>query len=278
MQRSLRAVRSRWNFSSRAASLTGGDAIVLSIPKSGRTWLRAFVCAYFCKRHGLEMTLEPERYVHPAIPRVIYSHDAFEQRTKGERLRDRLRGKYLVPRAELHRACVILLARDPRDAFVSLFVQTTRRVHENPDELKQKSASELLRDPAFGIRSIVDVMNAWLAELSARPNFTLFRYETLRENPAHGFREVLAALGEASPDEDAFAHALAFSDFGNMKKLEQQGAFESKILRAGDVHDPESFKVRRGKVGGYREYLSVEDQQYAAAALRQLDPRFGYNP
>ena len=62
------------------------------------------------------------------------------------------------------------------------------------------------------------------------------------------------------------------------KKLEQQGAFESKILRAGDVHDPESFKVRRGKVGGYREYLSLEDQQYAAAALRELDPRFGYNP
>ncbi len=256
----------------------GGDAIVLSIPKSGRTWLRAFVCAYFCKRYGFEMTLEPERHAHPAIPRVIYSHDAFEQRTKAERLWDRLRGKYLIPRAELRRARVILLARDPRDAFVSLFVQTTRRVHENSDELKRKSASELLRDPAFGIRSIVAVMNGWLAELGTQPNFTLFRYETLRENPERGFGEVLAALGETSPDEEAFAHALAFSDFGNMKKLEQQGAFESKILRAGDVHDPESFKVRRGKVGGYREYLSAEDQQYAAAALRELDRRFGYNP
>jgi PAS domain S-box-containing protein len=220
------------------ASLVGGDAIVLSIPKSGRTWLRAFVCAYFCKRYGFEMTLEPERYGHPAIPRIIYSHDTFEQRTKAERLWDRVRGKYLIPGAELRRARVILLARDPRDAFVSLFVQTTRRVHENPDELKQKTASELLRDPAFGIRSIVDVMNGWLAELGARSNFTLFRYETLREDPAHGFREVLAALGETSPHDDAFAHALAFSDFGNMKKLEQQGAFESKILRAGDVRDP----------------------------------------
>ena len=270
--------RPRWNFSSRAASLAGGDAIVLSIPKSGRTWLRAFVCAYFCKRYGFEMTLEPERYGHPAIPRVIYSHDTFEQRTKAERVWDRLRGKYLIPRAELGRARVILLARDPRDAFVSLFVQTTRRVHENPAELKRKSASELLRDPAFGIRSIVEVMNGWLAELGAQRNFALFRYETLRENPEQGFREVLAALGDTSPDEDAFAHALAFSDFGNMKKLEQQGAFESKILRAGDVRDPESFKVRRGKVGGFREYLSLEDQQYAAAALRELDPRFGYNP
>jgi hypothetical protein len=268
----------RRNFSSRAASLSGGDAIVLSIPKSGRTWVRAFLCAYFCKRYGFEMTLEPERHGHPAMPRVIYTHDTFEQRTKAERVWDRLRGKYLIPPAELRRARIILLARDPRDAFVSLFVQMTRRTKETPDELKQKSAGELLRDPAFGIRSIIEVMNGWLAELGARANFTLFRYETLRANPSDGFREVLAALGETSPDEDAFAHALAFSDFGNMKKLEQQGAFESKILRAGDVSDPESFKVRRGKVGGYREYLSSEDQQYAAAALRELDGRFGYNP
>jgi len=43
------------------------------------------------------------------------------------------------------------------------------------------------------------------------------------------------------------------------------------------VRDPESFKVRRGKVGGYQEYLSVEDLQYAAKALAQLNPLFGYS-
>ena len=47
---------------------------------------------------------------------------------------------------------------------------------------------------------------------------------------------------------------------------------------SGDIRDPESFKVRRGKVGGYREYLSVRDQEYAADALMELDRRFGYSP
>jgi hypothetical protein len=42
------------------------------------------------------------------------------------------------------------------------------------------------------------------------------------------------------------------------------------------VRDPESFKVRRGKVGGYGEYLSTEDQQFAADAMTELDRRFGY--
>jgi hypothetical protein len=61
-----------------------------------------------------------------------------------------------------------------------------------------------------------------------------------------------------------------------MQKLEAAGAFDSKILHPGDVRDPESFKVRRGKVGGYREYLSAEDQAFSASALAKLDGRFGY--
>lgn len=40
----------RWNFNSRARELPGGDAIAISVPKSGRTWVRVFLCTYFCKR------------------------------------------------------------------------------------------------------------------------------------------------------------------------------------------------------------------------------------
>ncbi len=263
----------RWNLSSRARQLSGGDALVVSIPKSGRTWVRTFLCAYFCEKLGQPFTLEPKQY--EGVPRVIYTHDLFEQRTKADRW-DKLRGKYLIPQGERDRLPVILLARDPRDAFVSLFIQLTRRTKETPDELKQKSASELLRDPAFGIESMVEVMNSWLAEWSGRADFLLLRYETLHESPEPGFRKLLRLLGENPVHEGAFAHALAFSDFGHMQKLENAGAFDSKILRAGDTQDPESFKVRRGKIGGFEDYLSPNDQEYATAALGTLDPRFGY--
>ena len=84
----------RRNFSSRARELSGGDVIILSIPKSGRTWLRAFLCAYFCRRFGLEFTLRPGRYDLPGFPRVVFSHDLFEHRTKGDRW-DRVRGNIL---------------------------------------------------------------------------------------------------------------------------------------------------------------------------------------
>src|SRR4051794_33614417 len=281
-QRSLRSrfglTNTTWtrrNFSSRARELSGGDAIILSIPKSGRTWLRAFLCAYFCKRFGLEFTLRPGRHAVPGFPRIVFSHDLFEHRTKGDWW-DRIRGKYLVPRRELNRAKIILLARDPRDCFVSLYLQLTRRDPNASVKLKQKTVSEMLRDEKFGMRAIVNAMNDWLNEFSRRDNFSLVRYELLRAAPAEHFRDLLAALGESLPDPNIFQEALEFSQFENMQKLEAAGAFDSNILHPGDVRDPESFKVRRGKVGGYREYLSAGDQQFAADSMTQLDPRFGY--
>jgi sulfotransferase family protein len=266
----------RRNFSSRARELSGGDAIILSVPKSGRTWLRAFFCAYFCKRFGLEFTLRPGRYDLPGFPRIVFSHDLFEHRTKGGRW-DRVRGKYLVPRGELSRAKIILLARDPRDCFVSFYLQLTRRDPNASVELKQKTVSEMLHDKKFGVHSIVNTMNDWIREFSRRDQFILVRYEALRTSPAEHFRDLLAVLGESAPDATIFQEALEFSRFENMQKLEAAGAFDSNILHPGDVRDPESFKVRRGKVGGYREYLSAEDQQFAADAMTGLDRRFGYS-
>src|SRR5438874_3659815 len=197
----------RRNFSSRARELSGGDVIILSIPKCGRTWLRAFLCAYFCRRFGLEFTLRPGRYDLPGFPRVVFSHDLFEHRTKGDRW-DRLRGKYLVPRRELSRAKIILLARDPRDCFVSLYLQLTRRDPHAPVELRRKSVSEMLRDRTFGVHAIVNTMNDWIEEFSGRDNFTLIRYEALRASPGEHFRDLLGVLGESAPDMTMFHEAL----------------------------------------------------------------------
>ncbi len=265
----------RWNISSRARELSGGDAIVISVPKSGRTWIRTFLCAYFCKRTGHPFTLRPDDYHDEHIPRLIFSHDLAEQHMKA-RWWDRIRGKYLVPARELARAKIILLVRDPRDAFVSLYMQLVHRTRETPERVKRKTPGELLRDRRYGIMAIIKTMNRWFAEFAQRKNFALLRYESLRSAPAENFRILLEALGETQIDEEALQHAVIFSDFENMKKLEAEGFFDSKILRSPNVQNPEGFKVRRGKVGGYRDYLSIEDQAFAAEALRHLDPHFGY--
>jgi Sulfotransferase domain len=265
----------RINLTSRARELSGGDAIVVSIPKSGRTWLRAFLSAYFCGRYEHPFSLDLNKYQDSRIPRVIYSHDLFEHRTKG-RWWDRARGKYLIPAGELRRTRIILLVRDPRDAFVSHYVQLTRPTAEAPGKLKSKKVDDMLRDPFLGIEQIVRTMNDWLAEFGDRPSRTLVRYEDLRSRPAEEFGRVLTAIGEQQISQEHLDAALRFSEFSNMKKLEAAGAFDSKILQPRDRNDPESFNVRRGRIGGYADYLSASDIEYANAAISALDGRFGY--
>ena len=266
----------RINLSSHAAELSGGDAIVVSIPKSGRTWLRAFLSTYFCARYQHPFSLDLAKYRDPRIPRVIYSHDLFEHRTKG-RWWDRARGKYLIPANELRRTQIILLVRDPRDAFVSHYVQLTRPTADAPDELKGTTVGEMLRDRLLGIGQIVRTMNDWLVEFGDRPNVTLMRYEDLRSDPAEQFGRVLAAIREQQVSREHLAAAVRFSEFSNMKKLEAANAFDSKILQPRDMDDPESFNVRRGRIGGYADYLSASDIEYANEAMSALDRRFGYN-
>jgi hypothetical protein len=266
----------RWNLSSRARELSGGHAILISIPKSGRTWVRTFLNAYFSYKLGRQFSLDLTDRGGAGVPRIIYSHDRFEHRTKGDAW-DRLRQKYLIPRRALRRRPIILLARDPRDAFVSYFIQLTRRNPATPHEIKEMPIEALLRHPRFGIAVMVEIMNGWITEFGDRSDFTIVRYEDLRAEPARLFHELLRAIGEKQIDETVFGPAIDFSDFRNMQKLEAAGEFGSKILRPRDLEDPESFKVRQGKVGGFREYLSGESQHYARRVCAGLHPRFGYN-
>ena len=265
----------RWNLSSRARELSGGDAILISIPKSGRTWIRTFLNAYFSYKVGRQFSLDFTDRGEAGVPRIIYSHDRFEHRTKGNAW-DRLRGKYLIPPRSLRQAPIVLLARDPRDAFVSYFVQLTRRNPATPGEIKELPIDELLRHPRFGIAGMVEVMNGWLEEFGDRSNFSIVRYEDLRADPPRAFFNLLRAIGEKQIDDAVFAPAIDFSDFRNMQKLEAAGEFGSKILQPRDREDLETFKVRQGKVGGFREYLSAEDQTYATQVCAGLNPRFGY--
>ena len=139
----------RWNLSSRARELSGGDAILISIPKSGRTWVRTFLNAYFSYKLGRQFSLDLTDRGDTGVPRIIYSHDRFEDRTKGNSW-DRLRRKYLIPRRALRKRPIVLLARDPRDAFVSYFIQLTRRNPATPTEIKEMSIDTFCAIRALG--------------------------------------------------------------------------------------------------------------------------------
>ena len=260
----------RRNLSSRAQYYSRADAIVVSVPKSGRTWLRVFLYAYFSAVLNRSFTLNEKEILNSPLPKLIFTHDLWEH-VATARLKDRLRGKHLVPPLESRRKPIVLLARDPRDVVVSLFFQQTKRIRRY-----EGTPSEMIRHPRFGIGLIVDIMNTWMAEWGNRANFKLVRYEDCQENAPKVFHELLSFLAFGEIDPAAFKRSLEFASFENMKAMEAGGRFETGILSPGDPKDPDSFKVRRGRVGGYREHFSSEDILYLGQAINLLDRRYGY--
>ena len=99
------------------------------------------------------------------------------------------------------------------------------------------------------------------------------------DNTAAGLQRALAFVGLAAVPADRVAAVVAECSFENMRRMEEEGAAASGRLRAGSPSDPESFKVRRGKVGGYRDYLGDADLRYIEDLMRrELPAAYGYEP
>ena len=264
----------RWNVSRHAGVFHSADAFVVSIQKSGRTWVRVFMAAYFAERG--------KAFPYPAAPALVYTHDEWEHETKGN-ISERLRGKWLIPRADAGRKPILLVARDPRDMMVSLFFHLRKRARTYGGDLPT-----LLRHPVYGVRRVVAIMNRWLAEWSRPGHAHLLRYEDAAADPAGTFAAALRFLQPGvEPDLAALDRAVEIASFENMRRLEAGDAratgaalvagLRQEALRPTDADDPDSYKVRRGKVGGYVDYLAAPEIGFLDRELARLDPRYGYH-
>src|SRR5581483_5265031 len=73
------------------------DAIFVSVPKSGRTWLRVFLYRYYSAMLGQSFTLKEKEIFTGPLPKLIFTHDVWQHRATAP-FKDRWRGKHLVPR------------------------------------------------------------------------------------------------------------------------------------------------------------------------------------
>ena len=94
------------------------------------------------------------------------------------------------------------------------------------------------------------------------PKDSLALFEALARCPAGlvvGDDE-FALFVELEPVDDASLDAaVAGSSFDELKAIERSGSSSSKRLRPEDAENGDSYKVRRGKVGGYVDYFSLEE-------------------
>lgn len=247
----------RRNFHRAGKPLQAADAFLVSVPKSGRTWLRFLLRHYLCELAGVPFAIDPAPEEPRTIPRLVCSHDLWEHLTTPRR-KHRLLGRYLIPRRARREKKIVLAVRDLRDVMVSLHLQLTRRGFRSGASYTGE-LSEMIRDGRFGAMRTAEIINAWLDEWRDTGRLHVWSYEECRKDPMSSMRDVLAFLGLPDVEEDLLERAIEFSSFDSMKSMEESNAFDRKLLRPGDPSDPESFKVRRGKIGGYEDYMTPSD-------------------
>ena len=245
-----RTLRDSWIFIGRKRL---ARAYVVSYPKSGRTWLRVMLARYFSLYFGCPLDIDFERIIgRKGAPLLVFTHA--QAATTIAQIHEAFRwrkvwwkdGKKLV-----------LMFRDPRDVVVSLYYQEKFREHNYDGDL-----SSFVRHHAWGIDLLVDYMNLWLQALEENPaNTCVIFYEDLHRNPC-GVLARLVEFLEIKARPELIRESVEFARFENMRKMEARGEIGSFRLRPSDPSNPNAYKTRKGKIGGYREELSPQDIMY----------------
>lgn len=256
--------RRAWKTLTQRIDLARADTVGVSFPKCGRTWLRVLIGKAVCMNHGVDDQLVFDYRAlskRAGVSMPFFTHDGASN-TEGRHFEklDADKSRYASKK-------VLFLHRDPRDVVVSCYYHATRRKN-----LFVGSMSEFLRDPHYGIRKILTFYDHWDRNRGVPKAFHVVRYAELHAQPEVALAGVLRFLGE-DVEEETVAAAIEFASFEAMKKMEASAYFKSGKLRATNPRDSQSFKARRGVVGGYRDELDDEDLKHLEEVLADLPDR-----
>ena len=240
------------------------ESFVMSYPKCGRTWLRTMIGRVVELHHGLDLRnpMEVQHFwkLAPGIPCVGFSHDDGPNLKTASAI-DSDKSKYAGKN-------ILFLVRDPRDVLVSYYFDAKNRMNVFDGTL-----TDFVYQDVGSIDSIITFLNIWACNRSQVKSFQLLTYEEMHRDPKQALRTAIEFLGIRGVPDEVIDDAIDFGAFDNLRKIEVTNAFDHERMRPRDQANPESFKVRRGKVNGYKDYLGPNEIDYINAKIQDdLDP------
>ncbi len=258
--------------------LRDADCVIVSFGKSGRTWLRVMLSRFYQVNYGLSekhmINFDNFHRLNHQVPKVFFTHDNY--------IKDYTNNK--DNKADFYDKKVILLIRDPRDVAVSQFFQWKYRMRpakkkiNNYPRNEDVSVFDFVMNPTVGLPKIIDFLNLWATESPRLKHMLVVRYEDMRADTEGQLKRMVDFIGTPGA-EDQIKEAVRFASYDNMKKMEQKRVFwlSGSRMMPKDRANPNSYKVRRAKVGGYRDYF--DDREVAeidALTDSRLATVFGY--
>ncbi len=259
-----------------------------SYPKSGNTWVRAFLHNYILQPetphsinslvefsvaecaaaffHGPGESLSNEQVqalrpqVHEQLTRL--HPDLVFVKTHNANLE--IHGVPLCTPA--HTAGALYITRDPRDVALSYAAYTGKSVDEIIAFMENPGAANASDDA-----QVFELLSSWSEHVRswvASPSRLLTRYEDLLAEPERYFARIIRFLGTGEVDAKRLARAIEFSSFGQLAAQEADQGYNA-ASRSGKF-------FRQGKSGQWRERLTPAQAQRITAAHGEVMRQLGY--
>jgi hypothetical protein len=280
------AVRRRRLAALELAKAQRASFLIVGHPKSGNTWLKAMISRLYQQRYNLPESklINTDEFARriPEIPRLAATNGLYSY--EGEV------GKLLAagaPDNPLRHKPVLFLARNPIDIAVSWYHQFTKRQSRAKQELinhfidrpidrRTIKMWEFVRHSDIGLPSLIDYQNSWARNIRSLQRGMLVRYEDLRADPVPTLGRIVELMGESFSEAEISA-AVEWGSFENLRRLETSGTFSQGGMKLVNANDPSTYKVRRGKVGGYRDDFPPDQVAELEALVRErILPELGY--
>ncbi len=258
------------------------DWLLVSWGKSGRTWLRVMLSRVYQLMFDLPdyhmLDFDNLNRMDARVPKIFFTH--------GNYLRD-YTGHGYDTKVDFIGKKIVFLVRDPRDVAVSQYFQwryrmrpNKKRLNDYPPHGADLTVFDFVMHREQGLPRIISYFNAWLRWVPELGDVLVVRYEDMRRDPGATLSRILEFTGTPA-EENQIRDAVEFAAFDNLKKMEEKSSFPlwrtGWRLIPGEKGNPNSYKVRRAKVGGYRDYFTDEQvEQIDTMVDRELAPELGY--
>jgi hypothetical protein len=268
---------------------------IASYPKSGSTWLRAFLHNYVrdpAEPHDINSLMElttgessAARYrAHDSRPASRYSI-ADVQRMRPLVHRDLAAAHPGLVFVKTHNALLVVegvqtitrdvtaaaiyILRDPRDVAISYSRHLGRSIDETIGIMADVEAATGGSD-----EKVYERLSSWSAHVHfwtrrPHPELHVLRYEDMLAAPEAAFGGLIRFLGQEPPPE-RLARAVSFSDFAVLRAQEKARGFIERPARS------RSAFFRMGNSGQWREVLSPAQAARIERDHGAVMRRFGY--
>jgi hypothetical protein len=243
------------------------NLLVMSFPKSGRTWIRTLMARVIQQTYNLSSLpiLSADEWNSQLWPKILFSHG---NSPGDDGISVNLPDEFFKTNKPF-----ILLIRDPRDVLVSNYFHLTRRTRIFQPSL---SLDEFAKDKIHGLKAILSFMSFWKKNISYMSNAVICDYQDIHRDPREILRQLFSKV-QIEVQDSTLTDAIDFASFKNMQIREASGENNHVATSTKTPTDPESFKTRKGKMGGYRDYMSVElIDQISGVIEHWPDPLFNH--